>query len=469
MGDLPINMRLMTHSDLARQLKVLGLDSDRPPADLAVWQELLDGVSDHYKTLAEDTHRSEEALVESNSEMRLLEKTIAKLEEDTSGHSQEHYQSLFESTPVPTWEENFHEVALWLEGLRASGVDDLEQHLENNPSDLRAGVSLIQRTNVNRAAVRFLGAGDVDEALGPISIDDDSAPAFAAQFMAIWNGEDSVRSPLVGKAHDGTSFDGIVEWHAPSVFGSPSYARVLVTIVDISEQKAAERQARERLKTKDEYIASISHELRTPLTSVLGYAELLRSMDEGDYEEERDSLLAVISNQATDLSDLVEDLLVTARAELGELSVVAVPVNIHAQIAQVLESRSAVADRPKVSPRPGESAMALGDPHRVRQILRNLITNATRYGGPEIVVEVESSGDVVTVKVLDNGDGLAPGDEDQMFKRYARSAGAEAGPDSVGLGLTIARDLAEKMGGDLAYSRVDDWTCFALSLPVFVE
>ena len=86
-----------------------------------------------------------------------------------------------------------------------------------------------------------------------------------------------------------------------------------------------------------------------------------------------------------------------------------------------------------------------------------------------MVVEVESPGGVVTVKVLDNGDGLAPGDEEQMFERYARSSGAESGPDSVGLGLTIARDLAEKMGGDLAYSRVDEWTCFALSLPAFAD
>ena len=401
--------------------------------------------------------------------MRSLEETIVELEEQSSDHSQEHYQSLFERTPVPTWEENFHDVAIWLEGLRASGVDDLEQHLEDNPSGLRTGVSLIQRINVNQAAVRFLGAKDKADALGSIRMDDESAPSFVAQLMAIWNGEDSVRSPLIGKTQDGTLFDGLLEWHVPCVFGSPNYATVLVTIVDISEQKAAERRVRERLKTKDEYIASISHELRTPLSSVLGYVELLRSMDEGDYEEERDSLLAVISNQATDLSDLVEDLLVTARAELGELRVAAVPVNLHAQIAQVLESRPGEAGRPKSPPRPIESTLALGDPHRVRQILRNLMTNATRYGGPEIVVEVESPGDVVTVSVLDNGDGLAPGDEEQMFERYARSSGAESGPDSVGLGLTIARDLAEKMGGGLAYSRVDGWTCFTLSLPAFAD
>ena len=75
----------------------------------------------------------------------------------------------------------------------------------------------------------------------------------------------------------------------------------------------------------------------------------------------------------------------------------------------------------------------------------------------------------MTVKVLDNGPGLALGEEDLVFERYARSSGGDAGPDSVGLGLTIARDLAERMTGSLTYSRDDGWTCFALSLPISVE
>ena len=135
-------------------------------------------------------------------------------------------------------------------------------------------------------------------------------------------------------------------------------------------------------------MASVTHELRTPLAAVMGFAEILRAMDQGDYEEERDGLLGIITNQAADLSDLVEDLLTSARSELGQLDIVSVPVNVHAQIAQVQESRSAT-DRPfDVPARPSEPFPAVGDPQRVRQILRNLITNANRYGGPEITVEV---------------------------------------------------------------------------------
>ena len=145
------------------------------------------------------------------------------------------------------------------------------------------------------------------------------------------------------------------------------------------------------------------------------------------------------------------------------------PVNIHAQIAQVLEGRTDEDRTIKAPPRPDEPLLASGDPQRVRQILRNLITNSERYGGPDTAIVVDSSPHEIAVRVLDNGDGLDPSMSGTVFDRFVRKSGSEANPGSVGLGLAIARDLARRMSGDLSYTRVGGWTCFALTLPVYVE
>ena len=461
-----------THTILTRQLERLGLSAESLPTDETTWKELLVAVQSYYDVLEMSTNRLEETLRESAQRMKILEESVADLQGQVALQSQEHYQNVFERTPVPTWEENFTQAAVWLEDLRMSGVEDLEAHLRENRTDLEEAVALIRVSNVNAAATKLVEAPEEAALLGPLDpslVDDDSAEAFIAQLKGIWDSLDSVRTPLVGTTFSGRAFDAILEWNAPRVFGSPDYSRVLVTIVDITEQKEAEREAEARLKSKDEMIASVTHELRTPLTSVLGFAELLRSMDDEDYSEERDALLGVISSQATDLTALVEDLLTTARSELGQLSVASVPVNVHAQIAQVLEGRSDEDRKIKPPARPDEPLVAEGDPQRVRQILRNLITNSERYGGPDTAIVVDSSAKEIAVRVLDNGDGLDPGMSPTVFDRFVRKSGPDANPGSVGLGLAIARDLARRMGGDLSYSRVGGWTCFALTLPVFED
>ena len=461
-----------THTILTRQLDRLGLSAEKLPVDEVVWKELLVAVQSYYEFLEMNTNKLESTLRESAQRMRILEESVGELQGQIALQSQEHYQNVFERTPIPTWEENFTHAAVWLEDLRMSGVEDLEQHLRHNQADLKTAVSLIEVSNVNLAAAKLVGATDEAALLGPLDpdlVDDESAESFIAQLKGIWDSLDSVRTSLVGRTFTGGTFDAILEWNAPRVFGSPDYSRVLVTIVDITEQKEAEREAEARLKSKDEMIANVTHELRTPLTSVLGFAELLRSMDDEDYSEERDALLGVISSQATDLSALVEDLLTTARSELGQLTVASVPVNVHAQIAQVMEGRGEDDREIKVQPRPADPLVATGDPQRVRQILRNLITNSERYGGPDTAIVVDSSQNEIAVRVLDNGDGLDPKMAGTVFDRFVRKSGNEANPGSVGLGLAIARDLARRMEGDLTYSRVGGWTCFALTLPLHVE
>lgn len=103
-------------------------------------------------------------------------------------------------------------------------------------------------------------------------------------------------------------------------------------------------------------------------------------------KDQRRELLGSIADQGYELANIVEDLLVAARAEIGDLNVSSVSVNLRAQTAQVLESmRNEEASAIAIT---GEPRCVLADPQRVRQILRNLLTNAIRYGGPNIDVEI---------------------------------------------------------------------------------
>lgn len=458
----------MLHRVLNRQLRRLGLDQANPPDHPGTWADFLQKISSSYEDADRSRYLLERSLQVSSTEMLGLYEDARSAYSTRISRSEEHYRSLFDQTPIPTWEEDFSHVEEYLHALREEGVVDLEEHIHNNPAVLEDAIQMIVVTDVNPAAMELVKATDEDQLLGnldPRLITAESFPSWLAQVKAVWDSASSVKFQLRGTRLDGMSFDGILQWHAPLIEGSYDYTRVLVTIVDITEQTEAERQIRQVLKSKDEFLASISHELRTPLTSVLGFAQVLRDMDEKDNDDERGSLLGIIADQATDLSDIVEDLLVAARSELGQLTVVGVPVDIHAQIAQVSESRSLTDGRMHLPPRDESRVVALGDPQRVRQIMRNLITNATRYGGPEVRVVFDAGSDFVRVSVQDNGAGLGPEESEKIFDRYYRNHDHEGQPGSVGIGLTISRELARMMGGDLAYRRLEGWTSFDLTLP----
>lgn len=230
------------------------------------------------------------------------------------------------------------------------------------------------------------------------------------------------------------------------------------------ELRDAQRQLREQLEAKDELIASVGHELRTPLTAVLGFAEMLRIRNETEMTpEDRDEMVEFIAREAFDLSGIIDDLLVAARIEIGKLEVTKVPTSLRAQLAQVVEGwDSDTIARIDIK---GDNSRASADPARVRQILRNLITNALRYGGDDIEVEVGTDRDAVFLEVRDGGPGLPAEEWETIFEPYYRYHSELSQPGSVGLGLTVARGLAELMEGSLTYRHYDGQSIFTLRLP----
>jgi two-component system sensor histidine kinase MtrB len=214
------------------------------------------------------------------------------------------------------------------------------------------------------------------------------------------------------------------------------------------------------IRSKDQLIAAVSHELRTPLTGILGFAETLR--EEGDRLDPELTAEAItsIANESTDLANIVEDLLTAARFELGALSAHTTPTDLAALARRVIEALSSRIETPIEADL--QPVVAEVDGPRVRQILRNLITNAGRYGGERIVVRTVRTNGLASIEVRDNGQGIGDADPESIFAPYQSAHQPGSQPGSVGLGLTISRHLAQLMGGDLTFRRDGSWSVFSL-------
>jgi len=231
----------------------------------------------------------------------------------------------------------------------------------------------------------------------------------------------------------------------------------------VDELKRNQQRLEEVMRHRETFIATVSHEIRTPLSSVVGYIDLLADPNARISDQERSQMMATVGRQATDVSHLIEDLLIAARAESGSLNVTCVAVNVAAQTAQVLEGL----DPEKVAAInvDAETCRASGDPSRVRQVIRNLVTNAFRYGGPNIAIAVNQVDGRCILEVSDDGPGIPSSDYERIFEPFGRSSSSKIVSDSIGLGLPVSRLLTEKMGGTLTYERRGNRTVFCLDLP----
>jgi len=232
------------------------------------------------------------------------------------------------------------------------------------------------------------------------------------------------------------------------------------------EREWAREGLEELAEAKNRFIATVSHELRTPLAAVVGFSgELAQGLDQYS-PEEIGEMVALISSQSLEVAQLVDDLLTAERAASGNLTFHPSSIDLLAECRSIVETL-------KVGPDvtlEGDSAPAWADTLRTRQIVRNLLTNAHRYGGRQVRIEVGSTDSKATLVVSDDGPGVRGIDADHIFDPYYRSqSAADLKPDSVGLGLAVARQLAQMMGGDLVYRRSDGWTQFELTLPIMPE
>lgn len=227
----------------------------------------------------------------------------------------------------------------------------------------------------------------------------------------------------------------------------------------LSEELSKEQELN---RAKDLFIATIGHELRTPLTSVTGFAEVLLTEQLAD--SERTEFLRIVSRQAKELQGLIDDLLTFTRAEAGRLTFRPKEVDLTGEVRDTLE---AMGDRAAGVEVRGEPTTVVADPLRIRQIVRNLVDNAIKYGRPPIRVVVADDLDGVVIRVEDGGPGIPPDEVQAAFVPYRRLVEDHTmSKPGIGLGLPLVQRLAELHGGRVTYERRAATSIFEVVLPI---
>ena len=221
---------------------------------------------------------------------------------------------------------------------------------------------------------------------------------------------------------------------------------------------------------KDQIINNLSHELRTPLTSIYGFASLLleglsQPLTNQQAEANRENAQIILS-EASGLSRMVDDLLTSIKGDELGIKIKLVGISTRAEMEKVLQTFEQ--EGAKLT-KQIEEARIWVDGIRFRQVIRNLVANARRHGGPRIAVIGRVIGDEYELAIVDDGPGVPEALEARMFDRFVHRGSEGLIPGSLGLGLSIARALTELMGGRLRYERSNGLTKFLLTFPLSAQ
>jgi two-component system sensor histidine kinase KdpD len=248
-------------------------------------------------------------------------------------------------------------------------------------------------------------------------------------------------------------------------------AALAIERIHLAEEADSARMARETEKLRSALLTSISHDLRTPLASILGSASSLR-LYRGQLDADgEDELLRTIQEEAERLNHFIANLLDMTRLESGALAPRFEPVDLSDVIGSVLRRAAKLLEYHRVVLDVENSLPLLRlDPVLFEQVLFNLLDNAAKYSPPGTAVTLQArrTGNSVTLRVLDQGEGLPDGDLERVFDKFYRVRAGDSQRAGTGLGLAICRGFMEAMGGSItAANRSDEkGAAFILTLPV---
>jgi signal transduction histidine kinase len=241
---------------------------------------------------------------------------------------------------------------------------------------------------------------------------------------------------------------GDERWFAPAL--SEFDGGTVLTVRDVTGRYLLER-------ARADFVTTASHELRTPLTAIYGGVRTLLGRAGELSDEQRLRLLHMIEQESAHLAQIVDQLLITAQLDRGSLRAIATPTDLRTLSRSVLEAAEARgnAQATLVLDAPPDIEPVLCDESLLRQVLVNLVENALKYSpeGGRIELKVGAERDAVRIAVSDEGLGIPPAEQEQIFEKFYRlDAEMTRGVGGSGLGLYISREIVTQMDGTLTVS-----------------
>jgi signal transduction histidine kinase len=240
---------------------------------------------------------------------------------------------------------------------------------------------------------------------------------------------------------------------------------------DTVEARAQAAELRQQLDARDEFLATVVHELRTPLNAIVGWSHVLRA-NAGDEVTRAKAVEAMIRNGERQ-ARLISDLMDLSRVAAGKLRLEVQPdVEVAPVVRGALETVRPMAEAKGIHLRSNIDAEAgplTADPHRLQQVVWNLLVNAVKFTprGGEVAVDVAREGENVLFRVTDDGPGVAAELLPHIFDRFRQGSASARAHGGLGLGLAIVRHLVELHGGRVTVANNDPGTgaSFVVEVP----
>lgn len=250
--------------------------------------------------------------------------------------------------------------------------------------------------------------------------------------------------------------------------------RLVATAVQNIRAYDAERTTADELRRlsalRADFVSLVSHELRSPMAAVIGASRTLQARWRDLTADQRQSFLELIADETSRLADLIGDVLDTSRIEAGTFSFTFSDVDLGELLRDVVAAADLAQDEVRVSAEVnGALPHVRGDRERLRQIVQNLIDNAVKYSpaGAEVRVSANSDDKGLQIAVADDGPGIPFDDQKLIFEKFGRATVEGGTKPGTGLGLFIARSIAEAHGGSLDVdSAPAQGSVFTLELPL---